>query len=418
MDLKSRFSLALVVAGAVGLALFAASVYSGVKERLLLSAEDRLAAHMDREWRHLVQHEGVLGAADDLPGTGEAFHRIYRDDALIVDSLPKSLDPESPRVLSREFRGTLHDRRFRVIGYFDLRPTESYLEQLRSTLIRRSLLVLLLLMPLSWLLARALLRPFRDLAAATSGLGAQQLSFRFPEPRRNDEHGRLVRSFNALLERLELSFGHLRRFATNASHELRTPLTVIRGEAEWLLRKSRTPAEYEEGLRTIVTRADGLQQIIRRLLSFADLERARWGSAPAEPLDVRAKIAELVQALEKAHPQSPRRLQVGPGEAKFAGAPELFASVATNLLENAIKYSRTTVAVAFRETGGGLRLEVEDDGPGIPPESREAVFDPMFKGLGLSIVKACINAVRGTIELGESPLGGLRVAVWIPQSYE
>src|SRR5688572_18981411 len=144
MDLKARFSLALLVASALVLGLFAAAVYGRVKERLALSAEQALSSHMDREWRHLVQHEGNVSSADDLPGSGESYHQIFRDGTLLVDSRPRSLVEDWPQKITREFTGTIHGKRFRIVGLQDLRSNERYLAELRTVLWWRCLATLLL----------------------------------------------------------------------------------------------------------------------------------------------------------------------------------------------------------------------------------------------------------------------------------
>ncbi len=417
------------------MAVFAVSLYEMVSDRLWVSAEQTLTSDLDKEWRHLQLHSGEIFVGSPSHGA-EIYLQILRDGAIVFDSVPKSLKEASGTSLSplwndkimRNFHGHINGKRFELVGYFDLHSTLKYLSELKSALLRRCLLMLLLLGPFSWFLAKVLLRPFQRLSRNTLELNSKTLSFRFSDPRTKDEYGILVNSFNNLLERLESSFHQLRRFSGNVSHELRTPLTVIRGEAEWLLRRSRDVSEYEEGLKKIVSRADGIQRVIARLLFLADLERSQLGLS-VTAIQVNTRVAEILQALEKIHSAHVRSVEVSKEEARFVGSSDIFSSIATNLLENAFKYSKTRVAITFRNEGGGLRLQVEDDGPGIPTDKRSHVFEPFFKlrpvserpgteshGLGLSIVKACVEAMSGKIELEDSKWGGLLVRVWFPQA--
>ena len=435
IDLKTRFMLALVAANLALMTMFAVSLYEKVRERLHVSAEQHLASYLDKEWRHLQLHNGQIFVDRGVQSGSEMHLQILKDGVLAFDSLPKSakgitggLSP-TWKGMTRDFHGHINGKRFEMTGFYDLSSNLLYLSELQMALFKRCLLWLLFLGPFSWFLAKLLLRPFRTLSNETLRLDAKTLSFRFPEPTIRDEYGTLVNSFNALLTRLESSFHQIRRFAGNVSHELRTPLTVIRGEAEWSLRRRREVPEYEESMKKIVNRADGVQRIVNRLLFLSDLERSQLGDGISE-VRVNKKVAEIIQALEKMHAAQKREIEISCNEVSFNGPSDLFSSVTTNLLENAFKYSKTRVKVAFEEEAGGLRLRVEDDGPGIPPTEREHVFEPFFRvsshdeteggpeshGLGLSIVRACMEAVRGKIELGESKWGGLAVNVWFPQT--
>ncbi len=417
MSLKVRFSLILTVVFAASFILLGVSVFSTVKERLLLTAEQVLAVHLDREWRHLQSHGGAFSSIPEAT-VSEIYQRIYRDKEMVLNTLPEDLGEE--KRLSHGFTGTIGSHRYEMLGYYDLRPTQRYLKELERTLFWRVLLSLLLLGPLCWGLTKFLIAPFQKLAKETSGIGAESLSFRFPEPARRDEYGILVRGFNLLMSRLDGSFQQIRRFATNASHELRTPITVVRGEAEFLLRRPRAEAEYRAGLERIVEHAESIQKTITRLLFFADLERMSLTSEKSV-VPVAEKVQEIVRSLQ---PGSEKIIEIASGGVAFEGPSEILLSVVTNLLENALKYSREHVGVEFRKENGGLLLEVGDDGPGVPAGERGKLCEPFFKlsgakaghGLGLSIVKACVDAVRGKLEFGESKWGGLKVHVWIPQT--
>ena len=437
MDLKTRFSIKLSVVISIFLAVFCLGLYALFKQRVLHSAEQKLEEYLEHEWRHLTLRQNHASDAETLP-TKEIAHRLTRNGAVVQDSLPKGIiaPPEGQdiayegaylvRRLSRSWEGASYE----VVGTYHLSEVFSFLAALRNALLLGGLFSVLLSIPLSIRLTASLLRPFRDLSAKTAELDAQKLSFRFPQPKVYDEYGILVRNINALLNRLEKSFGLMRRFATNASHELRTPVTIIRGEGEILLRKPRDAGEYQRGVQVMVTQAENLQRIIRRLLFLSDLERMEQ-----EPRNTEVAVSQVVidtaTTLQTILGASEKKLEfVVPDGITYLGHPEIFMSVVTNLVENALKYSKSRVAVSVARQPEAVVLQVEDDGPGIPVTHREEVFETFTQGvhpdlerlpskghgLGLSIVKACLDAIDGKITLNASELGGLCARVQFPQA--
>ena len=229
-----------------------------------------------------------------------------------------------------------------------------------------------------------------------------------------------------LLTRLEKSFNQTRRFAANASHELRTPLTVIRGEAELMLRRERSATDYQGALQSILAQAETLQGIVTNLLFLSDLERMEQEGNKTS-IDVSKTVSETLKILQQAHAAvlTTKSIEVLGVPTSYQGDRELFASVVGNLIENALKYAKSRVVIRYGKSSEGLSVMVEDDGPGIPEDKRELVFEPFFKranssttpghGIGLSIVKACVEVARGTIGLSTSVMGGLSVQVFLPE---
>jgi signal transduction histidine kinase len=263
-----------------------------------------------------------------------------------------------------------------------------------------------------------------DLAVFTGPADAAGRTRRVPEPGTDDEIGRLAETMNAMLARLEDSAARQRRFVADASHELRSPLTAIRtslevglahpGQAPW-------PALAERS----VKQAARLENLIGELLllarSDAGKTAARHQHVPLAPL-----LSDVIATL------APSRTGVVeldvPPDLAVIGNPAEQARLFSNLVENAARYGRSSVRVWASRDGESVRVEVADDGPGIPVEDRQRVFGRFVRldagrghadnstGLGLAIVKEIVTRHDGTVVIGEAAEGGASVIVTLPAS--
>lgn len=432
MDLKLRFAVAFSFILSLFLVFFSWVVFTRVKQQTFVGVKQTLSQHVEHELRHLSFFKEHGNGHKDTLTTNDIYHRIWKDGVIINDTFPKSvsiLNPNEPipkdesKIFQHEER-KIDGSQIDVLAYQDLASVKKHLSTLFNVLWLGCIVGFLLSVPLSWFLAKLLLQPFRKLVEITRELDVKQLSFRFDVPEKNDEFSLLVKSFNSLLERLETSFLGLRKFATNASHELRTPLTVIHGEAELALRRKRTPEEYEAILKTICGHSERLQQITGRLLAFADVERMERETTKVQ-ISIPDFVHQIRSDLAKLHPEIRKSIDVRLKDIQVKFQQELLTSILTNLMENAIKYSKSRVVVNGKLSGKNLELSISDDGPGVAEEQIPNVFEPFFKssvakrvkgyGLGLSIVKACVDAAHGDVRLSRSKeLGGLEVFVSLP----
>ena len=224
-----------------------------------------------------------------------------------------------------------------------------------------------------------------------------------------------VSAFNSLLRHVETAVETLRRFTSDASHQLRAPLTVVRTHVELLQRHSDGSAEMRDAVSDIHQAVQALQHLIVQLIALAKAERpgdSRPGSfdlvectaATASSYGGRALTEKLDLSFETPF----EKLQVS-GDPVFAG--EMIA----NLLDNAIRYGRPGGHIVVRIASARGLLEVEDDGPGVPIEDRERVFERFYRlphnqnregsGLGLSIVQALGWRMGATVNL-QTPTSG------------
>jgi two-component system sensor histidine kinase TctE len=213
-------------------------------------------------------------------------------------------------------------------------------------------------------------------------------------------------------------------FTADASHELRTPITVIEAEIDLALDHPRDPETYQDVLRRVGQESQRLRQIVEDLLWLA---RADNESVQSDPNDI-AEVADVVEscvdrfgALAATRSVSLTVERQGTGTFSVQARPDWVDRLAGVLIDNACKFAGDggEVAVSIRSSGNRVTLRVDDSGPGIPEDQREAVFDRFHRatesiagtGLGLAIADSVVRATQGTWEIGVSGLGGARLEV-------
>jgi signal transduction histidine kinase len=217
-------------------------------------------------------------------------------------------------------------------------------------------------------------------------------------------------------------------FLGTASHELRTPATTIGGFASLLT--NNWDSLDEDQRRTFADRiaanARSLASVVQDLLDFSLLDQGRVVVSVAE-LDLAEAVRAVVDRLGPALADHQVDLRLTP--TPVAGDHNGIDRIVTNLLTNAVKYSpvgsQITVGVEPAGEGGGI-LSLSDQGPGVPPEERQAVFTRFYRGsgetvlstrgvgIGLSVVAEFVERLEGTVHVDEAPGGGARFTVWLP----
>jgi heavy metal sensor kinase len=270
-----------------------------------------------------------------------------------------------------------------------------------------------------YVLARRALAPIDRLAHEARRITAERLHQPLTVANEHDEIGRLAAVLNETNARLDASFEQLRRFTSDASHELRTPLAVMRGVGEMALGQGRTLAEYRDALASILEEIDRLTRLVDTLLR---LSRADKGVVPLQgaPVDLGQLAREVVGSLAVLADERRQQLRVReaiPVQVWCDAA--LVREAVANLVDNAITYSpaASTIDVNLRLDGGRAIVSVSDQGPGIPPEHRERIFDRFYRidegrsresggtGLGLAIAKWAVEANGGRIWVEPSTCG-------------
>ncbi len=279
------------------------------------------------------------------------------------------------------------------------------------------------------LLARRLTRPIAAMQTTAGEIAAGDLSARVPLHKMpDDELGSLARSIDTMADELETAQGHERAFLLSISHDLRTPLTSIKGYAEAMADGVIESApDRARAAAVIASEARRLERLVADLLDLARLD-AREFSLDTQRIDARRVIATTVEGFEPAAREWGVALDLVPGERLDADAdPERLAQIVANLVENALKYATSSVRVEVANDGGQLEVRVDDDGPGVPVDDRERVFERLYTargtpsrkvgtGIGLAVVHELAVAMGGSARCEPLPAGGTRFVVRLPAS--
>jgi signal transduction histidine kinase len=267
--------------------------------------------------------------------------------------------------------------------------------------------------------------PLRRMARVAARVDAGDLGPRMDIAARHDEVRVLAETFDHMLDRLEDAFGRQTAFVADASHELRTPLTVIRGQLEVLaLADDPDAAEVRRVEKLVGLEVARMSRLVEDMLLLA--QAGEDGFLRPAVIGLRPFLTDLVRGLTDA---GPRRLEVGPIPELLVEADEArLAQALRNLLRNAIAHTTDSglVELSVDVDADRVRLIVDDDGPGIPVDQRDAVFDRFHRldgarsrdaggaGLGLAIVQAIAAAHGGRVWAAASPAGGARMVLEIP----
>src|SRR4051794_38789671 len=280
-------------------------------------------------------------------------------------------------------------------------------------------------------LARRAMRPIARLTETAKTIArTRDAGVHMPQPAADDEVADLARTLEAMLASLDASraetqdaLDRQRRFVADASHELRTPLTSILANLELL--SSQLEGDDADAARSALRSSRRMRRLVADLLlpARADAGRVRRH----EPIDLRRVVSEAAGELAPLTEDHELSLDFDDEPLVVNGAGDELHRMALNLVQNSLVHTPpgTSVSVSVRRSGHDAVLEVADDGPGIPAELRERVFDRFVRGegdrsgthgsgLGLSIVRAVADSHGGRVELHTSESGGARFVARLP----
>lgn len=287
--------------------------------------------------------------------------------------------------------------------------------------------ILLAAIVVGTVVARRSTAPLRAVTATARRIVATgDLAERVPQPRGEDEVAELTRNFNSLLEKNAGLIRALRETHDNLAHDLRTPLARLRGTAELALRRADDPDSIREALADCVEESERVLHLLETLLDVSAAESGTLSLARE-----RVDLAELAREAIDLYAETAEERQVhvtleAAAPAIVAGDRIRLGQVVANLLDNALKYTpaggRALIRVA--SDAAGAHLTVSDTGPGVPPGDREKIWRRLYRGdasrsqrglgLGLSVVKAVVEAHGGSASVDDAPEGGARFAVRLP----
>ncbi|KPC64404.1 sensor histidine kinase [Streptomyces chattanoogensis] len=363
-----------------------------------------------------------LGVHPDLPGPTVIIERDLHFGTVTSEARPGSEEfaDRDFRVMSSTFRGR---------GLLDGRPTapvenltlhvlvtprdaEAAVGAVDQVLYLGIPAAVLLVALIVWATTARALRPVEDIQQRLRTITSRDLSLRVPVPPRRDEIARLAATTNDTLDRLERAAERQRRFTADASHELRTPLASLRADLEVALHYP-DDTNWHDVIRDTLGDAERLEQLTEDLLLLAELDN----HTPPAPRPVELGILAR-KAAAQARRHAPTSIQIDcsvSGNATVQGDARQLERLLRNLLDNAERHARNRVLVTVSAHDATALIEVRDDGPGIPAEHRERIFERFTRldasrnrtsggtGLGLAIAREIAHHHGGTLTFNDTP---------------
>jgi signal transduction histidine kinase len=276
----------------------------------------------------------------------------------------------------------------------------------------------------AWLAGTHGLTPLNNIISAAAELAERgDFSRRVPEDPEDPDVARLTHTFNRLIQRVDHVLAVQRQLVEDTSHELRTPLTTIKGNLDLL----EHDMSWEDHVEIVVeTRQEvvRMSRLVRDLLLLAEIGEPDRHELRQIRLDLLAQdVTERLAGAELT------RVEVHAQPVEVAGEEDRLRQLLSNLLQNALRYATAApraVRVTVERDGAHARLVVDDDGPGIPADALERVFDRFFRvdrgrsrgqggtGLGLAIVRHITTSHGGRVWAENRPDGGARLVVTLP----
>jgi signal transduction histidine kinase len=273
-------------------------------------------------------------------------------------------------------------------------------------------------------------RPVRDLLHTLRHITATgQLSARVPEAGGRDVLSELAQVGNQMLGRIESLVNGMRGALDTVAHDLRTPIARLRGRAEQALLGPPDADAYREALEDTVEEADRVSALLTTVMDISEAEAGAMRLA-RERLDVARVLQDTAALYEDVAEEKGLTLTLDPvpeGLEVNADYARLRQALA-NLVDNAVKYTPAggRVTIGAREDGASVSIEVRDTGPGIPADQQPRIWERLYRGdagrherglgLGLSLVKAVVEAHRGTADLVSTPGAGSTFRISLPTS--
>ena len=372
----------------------------------------------------------ILNFKNDIVYNSDEFGAIKISET-ILDRV-KSGDKINFKQDLYEVAGTLYFTnfdRFVIIAAAINTEGASHLRELRLILVFVCLLSFILFFIVGWFYSGRAIKPISDVVKKVEEISVASLNLRVFEGNGTDEIGRLAKTFNKMLERLEESFATQKNFIANASHELRTPLTSINGQLEVLMMKDRSAFEYKSVLGSVLDDIQSLIDLSNRLLLMA-----RTSAENPMSLKNRIRIDEILwlarEEIKKVNKNYTINISLDGSltdsdQMVVVGDEYLLKVAVSNLIENGCKYSVDhSVDVRLYHVRQWIEIIFEDKGIGISETDLQKVFEPFYRGsnaisvsgygIGLPLTRQIIKNHQGKIDLSSQIGKGTKITVLLP----
>ena len=436
LSLRLRLTLVFALAMALMLAAIGTLVYVRLERALDHSLDQTLRAQLAEAVQHAKSGPSTESREIHDRDTTALIELLRADGTVVMNTVSASTPlltkdqlrrvhdngrlGESTRIPGyngqwRLIATSVHDRQMIAVAAGSEHSNDEALRHLLAELLVAGPLGLLLASLAAYLLTAAALRPVDAMRRRASQISVANAGERLPVPPSRDEIGRLGRTLNEMLARIENAVEHERRFVADASHELRTPLASLKAELELALNRPRSVPELEQALGSAAEETERLIRIAEGLLLLArsdqqELPLRRTRVAALELLEtVAARFAAQATAAD-------RKLEVDAAPELELDADELRTEEALgNLVDNALRHGAGTIRLAADAVGDEVELHVRDEGPGFPPGFLASAFDRFSRadkgrsgdgaGLGLAIVDLIARAHGGRAEARNAESG-------------
>ncbi|MGE0930188.1 ATP-binding protein [Peijinzhouia sedimentorum] len=434
---KNRIAFNYMVATAIIMAVLFGAIYFIVHQTVMLNLDNDLSYEAEK-------HTGEIRILNDsikfinIAEWEEREHReiqvnpvfiqIIDKNGRVMDKSPNLKEDNLPFKESEfggHFNAKLSNRAIRqvqlpieqngkIMGYIlaaiSSESAQSVLLKLRNVLLISYFIVLAGVYFVSRFLAGRSIKPIQKVTDTITQITKYNLKERVALPQHQDEIYELSSNFNALLERIENAIERERQFTSDASHELRTPLATLRGTLEVLIRKPRTQSEYEEKIKYSLVEIERMTVILEQLLLLARLDASNNDKKNDFPLPT--IITESLAHFKRQIVEKELKIDFQFNREKELLVPHYYTNlIIENLISNAVKYSKesTTLYIHSDEIDNRVVFSIKDEGIGIKEEDLKQIFENFFRsealthkqitgnGLGLSIVKKCVDAIKANL---------------------
>lgn len=278
-----------------------------------------------------------------------------------------------------------------------------------------------------WFFAGQAMAPVSGIVNEVDRILPSNMSTRLKEPANEDEIGRLVRTFNQLLDRIYFAFQMQKRFVSNVSHELKNPVSVIISQLEVALGRDRSGEEYRETLRSVLEDTRLMADITEKLLQMARVY-SEDSDIVFSVLRLDEMVLQVRDLLMRAHPEYRIQFDIdentaGGNDLEVRGNDALLRLAITNLLDNGCKFApdKTVQVRISADVSGGPRLDISDQGPGIPEKDLPLIFQPFYRGaqqaktpgsgIGLSLVESILRLHQAEIKINSEVNKGTAISL-------
>ena len=376
----------------------------------------------------------IIGQRMSTPGASD-FFLLERGHTRLAGNL-KPMAPEAG-ILTLPYPG--NPRGHAILGVGTVLGPDLYLFS-GSDLYRARLTQRRILVTLSWVFAGALilailggllvsrgfLRRADVIVKTCRAIMAGNLATRIPTRGTQDELDRLSETINAMLDRIAALMNNVTQVTNDIAHDLRTPVTHLRHRLERARERAVTTEDYDKALEAAIAASDDILALFAALLRIAQIE-AGARRAAFTSMDVAALLAHLRELFAPVAEDAGHTLEFTLEEPlQISGDKELLTQLFSNLIENAIIHTPpgTRVSVVLKRQGHDALIQVSDNGPGVPPEEHQKLFQRFYRreasrtrpgfGLGLALVSAIADLHGARLKIKTAEPRGFAIALILP----